>query len=248
MNGIVILGILLVALGTGVMLYGSHRANQASQERTTHQVEDQIDKALDRMSAIAAEGDPAVQGALRSVEDQFASWASDFLSSRSDREVEVGRARLESQASDLEASRHLAPYFRAFLGDLRDRIAAVNARASLNINYDLAPLNDDFLATRYLGTVTFSDSVKWEVKAGRQPFGDYASLTIAKQQEDDYDLSEYSAVALSPEISSVDSAGVILIGEGFTYPRLPETVELSEAAFRSFARELLEGELHRLGL
>lgn len=168
MNIFVLLGILLVAIGTGVMVYGSHGAMEASQETTTRQVESRIDDALIRMDEIASTGDPGVQSALLKVESDFSEWASDFLSSRTDREVEVGRARLESRASDLELSRELAPYYRSFLRDLSDRIDALNARTDLNVKYDIGPLNDDFLSQEYTGTVRFSDSVEWKLRIGRQ--------------------------------------------------------------------------------
>lgn len=81
----------------------------------------------------------------------------------------------------------------------------------------------------------------WATKLGQ-----HASIAITKEHGNA--LSRFSAVVIGPLTSSRDSADVTLVGKGFEFPMLPEAVDLTDVAFRDFARRLLEGELHRLGL
>ena len=84
MNAYIIVGILIIALGTGLTLYGQHIKSKSDSSILQEKVENVL-KSIDETKK--GEKDEATTGKMQQIEQEFRTWATEFLKDREQKKV-----------------------------------------------------------------------------------------------------------------------------------------------------------------
>jgi hypothetical protein len=163
MNTHIIVGVLLVALGTGVMIYGQWTKSKADSTA----LETKVDGVLQRIDSIrSGTTDPTKEAELAQVEDDFTQWATDFLRNREQKRIALQRSGLASVEEELRVSAQWRPIYQYVLDTVTNLARAYSAATNEPVVVSLPPLPDNFYGTRisdYGGKVAFPNKIVWHV-------------------------------------------------------------------------------------
>ncbi len=167
MNGYIIGGILLIALGTLAMVYGQHAKSKVDSSEVSQVVQNKVDEVLKRIDEVRGdEKDKASAGKIQQIEQEFQTWASEFLKDRERRKIELARTHLDSSDVQLKVSNEWKPIFEYVLKTIDSLVQAYNAESgeAIKVNFPPVPANlYSEEAENYAGEVIFPNKVIWSV-------------------------------------------------------------------------------------
>ena len=188
----IIVGILLNALGTGMMVYGQHVKSKVDSAEVSRVLQDKVDNVLKRIDEVReGEKDEASAGKIQQIEQEFQTWAAEFLKDREQRKVELARTHLDSVDVQLKVSNEWKPIFEYVLKTIDSMANAYNAESGETIKVDFPPLPPNLYseaASKYGGKVVFPNKAVWRIlfAASRPPKKENPpSMYINFQKEED---------------------------------------------------------------
>jgi hypothetical protein len=112
MNAYIIIGILIIALGTGLTFYGQHIKSKSNSLVLQEKVEDVL-KSIDETKK--GENDKAKAGKMQEIEQEFRIWATEFLRDREQKKLALAKNQLDSVDEQFKVSKELRPVFEYVL-------------------------------------------------------------------------------------------------------------------------------------
>ena len=107
------------------------------------------------------------QNQLSNIEQDFSTWASNYIKDRDLKKLTLERQKLEARGTEIELSKQYRPIFQHVIDGIRAAISAYNAKTGSDFNVQLNDLPSNLYAvdpsSLTLGTVVFSPNVKWTV-------------------------------------------------------------------------------------
>lgn len=216
MNVFIIGGILLIALGTGVMFYGQHVKSKVDSAEVSKVVQDKVDNVLKRIDEVrGGEKDKTSAGKIQQIEQEFQTWASEFLKDREQKKVKFARTHLDSVDVQLIVSNEYRPIFEYVLKTIDSMAKAYNAESGETVKVDFPPIPPNLYseaASKYGGKVVFTNKAIWRIQfiASRPPKEENPpSMYINFEQEGDqsYGDSYLSIIRLNKKSFSVRLQG-----------------------------------------
>jgi hypothetical protein len=163
MNFYIISGILLIALGTGMMVYGQHVKSKVD----SAEVQNKVDDVLKRIDEVrGGEKNEASAGKINQIEQEFETWAADFLKDRERRKVELARTHLDSIDVELKVTNEWSPVFEYVKKTIEAMAHAYNIKSGETIKVIFPPLPTNLYsdeANEYSGKVIFPNKVVWRI-------------------------------------------------------------------------------------
>jgi hypothetical protein len=164
----IIVGILLNALGMGIMVYGQLVKSKVDSAEVSRVLQDKVDNVLKRIDEVReGETDEASVGKIQQIEEEFKNWASEFLKNRELRKVELARTELDSVDVQLKVSNEWRPIFEYVLTTIESMAKAYNAKSGETIKVDFPSIPPNLYseeASNYGGRVIFQNKVVWLVR------------------------------------------------------------------------------------
>ncbi len=167
MNWVIILGLIFIFIGTGLTYYGGSIEAKRSAVINQKAVSEKIDDAMSEIKEIQ-EGPLSVdkKEEVKKVEDEFATWANDFVVNIDQEKVEYAKSVLDRDSLALSLNQEWRPRFEYFLNTLAQLITAYNGKATIKIDCTIPPLPKNIFSDeseKFEATVKFSDSIAWKI-------------------------------------------------------------------------------------
>lgn len=163
----IIIGILLNALGMGIMVYGQLVKSKVDSAEVSRVLQDKVDDVLKRIDEVqGGEKNEASVEKIQQIEQEFINWAADFLKNRELRKVEMARTELDSVDAQLRVSDEWRPIFEYVLKTIDSMTKAYNAESGETIKIDFPALPPNLYseeAIKYGGTVIFPNKAVWHI-------------------------------------------------------------------------------------
>lgn len=254
MNSYMILGILVLAVGTGLSAYLINLSTVLSSKDSQKEVLNKIEET--RQQIVDAKGAPNVdRKEIEKIEDEFNSWADDFVKNKELKKLELEKEDINTKGNRIALNAKWKPHLDAFFSSIKNILDAYNKRTGDNINYNIPQLPDNLFdpaAVEYQATITFRPDIKWSI-----------SLTPAAPLADDpmpsLKISIYDSIGNYPQ----DKIGIAIIDDTkfnqdsrvlimkhdnnrFNMNNIHRTYNINEDAFKVLAKDLLESQLLQL--
>jgi len=164
----IIVGILLNAIGTGIMIYGQLVRSKVDNDEVSRVLQDKVDNVLKRIDEIReGEKDEESAGKVNQIEQEFKNWASEFMKNREIKKVEIARSGLDLVDKQLKVSNEWKPIYEYVLNTIESLSHAYNAESGETIKVNFPPLPPNLFskeARNYGGKVAFPNKVEWHIK------------------------------------------------------------------------------------
>lgn len=164
----IIVGIMLNALGTGIIVYGQQVKSKGDSAEVSRVLQDKIDNVVRRIDEVReGEKNEASDGKIGQIEQEFKDWAAEFLKNREIRKVELARSELDSVDNQLKVSNEWKPIYEYVLKTIESLVQAYNAESGETIKVNFPPLPPNLFseeAINYVGKIAFLNKVVWHIK------------------------------------------------------------------------------------
>ena len=198
MNAYIIVGILIIALGTGLTLYGQHIKSKSDSSILQEKVENVL-KSIDETKK--GEKDEATTGKMQQIEQEFRTWATEFLKDREQKKVAQAKNQLDSVDEQFKVSNEVKPVFEYVLKTIESLARSYNAESGQKVQIDFPSIPPNLYsqaANKYSGKVIFPSKVVWRVT--------FLSIEPPQRQ---YPPSMYVSFCLTDKESGLSSYCVI---------------------------------------
>ena len=170
MNVYVVTGLLIVAIGSGVAIYGQYLKSKTDNATTAVENDKKLQQIMSDIQSIKnSNPPPEVAAKIEKVEDEFRSWASEFGKKKAERRVDFEKAKLDQAALELKMSRRYRPFLEFARDTLEKAVVAYNAESQENVRCELRRVPDniyDLSDARQgdeVGNIVFGPTVAWVV-------------------------------------------------------------------------------------
>ncbi len=164
----IIAGILLNALGTGMIVYGQHVKSKGDSAEMSRALQDKVDNVLKRIDEVQeGEKDEASAVKISQIEQEFKDWAVEFLNNRELKKVELARTELDLVDNQLKVSNEWKPIYYYVLNTIESLAHAYNAESGETIKVNFPPLPPNLFseeARNYGGEIIFPNNAVWHIK------------------------------------------------------------------------------------
>jgi hypothetical protein len=144
--GFSIVGILLTALGTGIMVYGQLAKSKVDNAEVSYVLQDKVDSVLKRIDEVReGEKDETSAGKIQQIEEEFKKWAAEFLKDRERKKVVLARSELDSVDNQLKVSNECKPIYEYILKTIESLAQAYNSESGETIKVDFPYFPKSFL-------------------------------------------------------------------------------------------------------
>jgi len=166
MNFYIILGIILIALGTLFTYYGSHVKTKAVNEISKKEISGKIEEVLTEIEGVKkSQDDETKKQDVEKIEDEFKIWAKDFVQNLDKKKVDFEKKKIENKQLELELSSKWRQMYVIVFEYIKSLIKAFNQQSEGNISYNfpkVVPKNiflEDF--DKYQVKITFNSDNLW---------------------------------------------------------------------------------------
>lgn len=160
--GQLVIGGIATGVGPIFLYWGSvlaARADSATVEQRLAEFGAKLDEAK-RESSV----DPVTERSsdrISKVDEEFSSWADDFVKQRHLRRLDFARAKLDAQSVAAEVTARWSPFMEKVLNLSRNILTAYNEKSGSEIKMDLPEIPPDLFASPYNGKITFHTGAVW---------------------------------------------------------------------------------------
>jgi hypothetical protein len=252
MNAYIIVGILIIAFGTGLMLYGQHIKSRSDSAVLQVKVEHVL-KSIDETKK--GEKDEDKTGKMQQIEQEFKTWATDFLKDREQRKLALAKHQLDSVGEQFKVSNELRPVFEYVLKTIESLARAYNAESGQKVLVDFPPIPSNLYsqaAEDYRGNVIFPSKVVWRVRFNfsKPPQRQYPPSMQVIFLLSEKDSFSDSALVIKPESTKNEIKEFIVIIIGSNVPTTEGIegryqVESYRESLKMIMRRLFESQLLR---
>jgi hypothetical protein len=164
MNWIMILGVIFIAIGTGLTMYGSSIESKRSAVISQKAVNEKIDDAMSEIKEIKEGALPeGKKEEVKKVEDEFSAWASEFIENIDKQKVEYAKSELNRDSLALSVNKQWKPKYEYLINTTKQLIIAYNTTTDNKIIYEIPPLPKSIFSkdsNSYEATISFSESIE----------------------------------------------------------------------------------------
>ncbi|GAA4434423.1 hypothetical protein GCM10023188_25350 [Pontibacter saemangeumensis] len=261
MNAYVIAGIVLIALGTLVMTFGSNKSSAESQKEILDKFEEtqqKIEKA--KGSTDSDKGKEEIE----QIENEFNEWASEFINNRERRKLELEKKDLDIKGNRVALSAKWKPQFETFFSSIRKIIDVYNKQAGTTITYDIVKLPENIFdpsVEDYEAKIKFRSDVIWLINvAPASALADkhMPNIKISILDKESIAFENNSSILNTKDAFSIivkdDSTSkqnpIILIvkykNDRYNMKNIPEDYEVKDGVFKELAKDLVGNQLLQL--
>lgn len=164
----IIAGVLLTALGTGFMVYGQLVKSKVDNAEAAQVLQDKVDSVLRHIEEVR-EGEKGESSAIQihQIEDEFKTWAGEFLNDRERKKVELARSALDLVEMQLKVSNEWRPVFEYVINTIESFSTAYTAQSGeiIKVIFPSIPANlYSEEASNYNGQVLFPNRAIWRIR------------------------------------------------------------------------------------
>lgn len=163
----IVAGILLTAFGTGTMIYGQLVKNKADSAEVSQVLQDKVDSVLKRIEEVReGEKEEVSSGKIHQIEEEFKNWAAEFLKDRERKKLELAKSGLDLVDTQLNISNEWRPIFQYVLTTIESLASAYNMQSGETIEVDFPPIPPNLYseeASNYNGKVIFHNNFYWHI-------------------------------------------------------------------------------------
>ncbi|MES2138490.1 MAG: hypothetical protein V4511_02200 [Bacteroidota bacterium] len=241
MNIYIILGTIIVAVGSLIIYFGSNRDSQSSQNEITEKL-NETQKKIDNLKLTSIDTQKVNQ-----IENEFHEWANDFVQNKDKKKIFIEKKHLENKESRIGLNEQYRPCFLLFLETTKNIINAYNAKTGEKFSYTInsLPMNIfDSNAEQYNAKITFKADVIWKIEI--RPAGIFSDNIMASFQISitNEDGSEKDRFALMPHEGKV--IVVKLKNTRFKFDDIPSEFLLDDITYKNIAKKFIESQLLQL--
>ncbi len=243
MNIYIIIGIIVIGIGTLLIYYGSGKNDRQSQQEITDKIED-TQRKIEQLKS----NSNVNQEDLVIVENEFANWAKDFVESKEHKKLELEKSVLGEKESRLKLNSLWKPQLNGFLQETKNLILAYNSNTGDSINFEIPDLPENIFLSKtdqYKAKIIFRPDVRWEISIA--PAGEYSQnamidfrIEIYNDTLDKYESkTEFLAFVLNIKRIQI----VTIKNSRLNLKNIAETFEFSDNILQEIARTLIENQL-----
>lgn len=241
MNIYIILGIVVVGIGTLIIYVGGNRDSQSSQNEITAKI-NETQKKIDNLKFESNDKEKVSQ-----IENEFHEWANDFVENKDKKRIFVEKKQLENKESRIKFNELYRPHFLLFLETTKNIIDAYNAKTGEKISYRISslPMNIfDPNVEKYKAQLIFNADVIWNIEL--KPAGVLSDniMTTFQILITDKNGREIDLFALYPTENKV--LVVKIFNSRFNFNNIPNDFLLEDVAYKNIAKTFIESQLLQL--
>jgi hypothetical protein len=165
MNGYIIIGIVIIAVGTFFVQYGARLESKRSGTKSEARLE-QISQDLAELKGRPKSA--LSQESVLRVQEDVTAWAKDFATDRQTKELTFKQRKLEQEQAAQHANALAREYAVFFVNVLRDTLQSYQKIAGQQITYELSEVPSNLFDNRnasYSGNIVFSSTRRWVISA-----------------------------------------------------------------------------------
>lgn len=257
MNVYVAVGLLIVAMGSGVAIYGQYVKSRADSSASALETDEKLQKIMSDIQVLKnSSPSPEVAEKIEMVEDEFLKWASEFGEKKSKRKVDFERAKLDQVALEMKLSEQYRPFLELARQTLEKAVMAYNAKNQGAVVCELKAIPENLYALSSpagsmaeVGKIVFQPDVAWHVrfatdKPAREGRGPRLAIFIGDSKS--YLHGETSYISIRPSFAtgsyqiSFDGPQVpSLVGVDGEYPMAEYEKTLRAVLLKIFEAQML---------
>lgn len=180
MNWQIVIGVVLIGVGTLFTLVGGQRFSKKDSDA----IDNKVQQVLTKIDEVKGATAPAQQQQLRAIKEEFADWAAEFQRDRVTKQLKLSQSKLDAQAKAIERTLPVRRLFSHALEVLRESLDAYSAHTGAKISHELPAVPDDIFEQHgggdWRGTVQFSDDLSWRLHIGRTSDGTMILSIVAQ--------------------------------------------------------------------
>ncbi|TSA25830.1 MAG: hypothetical protein D4R68_08205 [Ignavibacteriales bacterium] len=184
MNWIMILGIIVIAIGTFLTYLGSnYQSNKVS--------DDIKEKIQDTNAKIAAlQKEPSInKEAVDKLDNEFSSWATEFIKNKDSQKLHYEKEILDNKGKELSLNKEWVPFYNCFFETLKNLLNAYNKSSKNKIAYEIPQLPDNLFSERineFVAEIKFSKNIVWKIslRLNRLDILPYIDINVENNSKD----------------------------------------------------------------
>ncbi len=161
MNWIMILGIILIAIGTFLTYLGSNlQSNKVSDE-----IKGKIQDTNAKIAALQKE--PSInKEAVDKLDNEFSAWATELIKNKDSQRLHYEKDILDIKGKELSLSKEWLTFYNFFFETLKNLLDAYNRTAKNLITYEIPPLPNNLFSesiNNFVANIKFSKQISWNI-------------------------------------------------------------------------------------
>ncbi|TKJ42117.1 hypothetical protein CEE37_00125 [candidate division LCP-89 bacterium B3_LCP] len=199
MNLYIYIGLILIALGTGLTIYGGFVRNKIENDKTRHTFNQKIEEVkskIDDAKSSDLSDSVSVKDSLLVIEQDFQDWANEFLGTFEARKLDFKKMKLSEVDREITASKKARPVFDFLLNTIQNLTNVYREELGLKIESDFLNIPEnlyhDDLKGSLFGKIKYSEDVIWKmgIYASREVEGELPSFHIEVDNSYDDNLHQ----------------------------------------------------------
>ena len=210
MNLLIILGVVLVGLGTYLTILGSQKKSDNSERKILSEIEKTREKTESRIKEIldTSELSDKQQEEIEKVKNEFDDWASELKSSLEKKKIEIQKSELTVNENSIELNDKYRYLYTNYFNSISSIIDAINSKIDYNIQYDIPDLPQNVFNSEYkeyLATVFFNNNIQWNIsfrpneKTSMSPFPSIWLFIVKNDKDHSREELDIFSIRFEPE-------------------------------------------------
>jgi len=247
MNWITIIGVMLIALGTGLTYYGTSISNKEDIKKGMDSFSQQIEELKKEQTS------ESTREKVKDLETEFDKWAKNFVADKKGKALELEKLDLKAKEMTVNLNSKYRIIYVFFFESLKNYVEAYNRNSQAKIIYSIQNFPDNIFleaAENYMPKIQFQDKVVWKFRlAIIEPIDKERLPAIVLIVDDNYDDSSGSPpelfVAFSPDKNEIFLESQF---RRIKVPGLQQSYDLAkyEDSIHKILKRLIEFQLLRL--
>jgi len=144
MHPLIVLGIIIIAIGTFILYLGSMRqSNQVNEE-----IQKKLNMTSDKIDSLKK--DPGInKESINEIDDEFNSWAKDFTNNKNAHQLNFEKENLDIQKKQNDLSIEWRPMYIYFTQTLKNLLDAFNQNNDWKIVYSIPELPNNLFSEEF---------------------------------------------------------------------------------------------------
>ena len=166
MNWITIFGIIFLAIGTFMTIYGP----TLNSNKDAEDIKEQISKFSEKLEQAKMDTNPNTKPVdpvkLNKIESEFDEWAKKFINEKAARRLELERKNIDAKEREIELSEAWYPIYSKLFNDIQDYLEAYNVNSGDKIEYNFPSLPTNLFSEKMVHlhcTISFQPKRNWDI-------------------------------------------------------------------------------------
>lgn len=247
MNSYIVLGIVIVAIGTGLVAYGQYVKGKADSDVSAIESDKKLQRIMADIESLKdSNPPPAMVAKIDKIEDEFSAWAAEFNKKKISRKTEFERNKLKRSSLELQISEQYREFFDYSCKMLEKLVIAYNQQSNGQVSFKATSLPEnlyDFKGT--VCEIVFSPRVVWNVfLQSTRPVGEDSLPNLAIYFSEEVGRASYDYLMITPQSDGTYRFG--FRGEkipGFVVDTSTPPMSSYEESLKVVLKELFEAQI-----